>query len=61
MAARGEILFGTVDTWLIWKLSGGRLHVTDTSNASRTMLLNIHTLDWDAELLRMFRSEEQHV
>ncbi len=53
-AARGEILFGTVDTWLIWKLSGGRLHVTDTSNASRTMLLNIHTLDWDAELLRMF-------
>jgi glycerol kinase len=50
-ATRGEILFGTVDTWLIWRLTGGRLHVTDTSNASRTMLFNIHTLDWDDELL----------
>ena len=50
-AAKGEILFGTVDTWLIWKLTEGRLHVTDYSNASRTMMFNIHTLDWDDELL----------
>jgi glycerol kinase len=50
-AERGEILFGTVDTWLIWKLTGGRRHVTDVSNASRTLLFNIHTLDWDDELL----------
>jgi glycerol kinase len=52
-AERGEILFGTVDTWLIWKLSGGRQHVTDVSNASRTLLFNIHTLDWDSELLAL--------
>ena len=51
-AERGEILFGTVDTWLIWRLTGGRRHVTDYSNASRTLLFNIHTLDWDDELLR---------
>ena len=50
-AARGELLFGTVETWLIWKLTGGRVHVTDHSNASRTMLFNIHTLQWDAEIL----------
>ena len=50
---RGEVLFGTVDTWLLWRLTGGRLHVTDYSNASRTLLFNIHTLDWDDELLRM--------
>lgn len=50
-ARRGEILFGTVDSWLIWRLSGGLLHVTDTSNASRTMLFNIHSLEWDDELL----------
>jgi len=50
-AERGEVLFGTVDTWLIWRLSGGRLHVTDYGNASRTLLYNIHTLDWDDELL----------
>ena len=49
-AERGELLFGTVDTWLIWNLTGGRAHVTDYSNASRTMLFNIHTLQWDAEL-----------
>ena len=52
-AERGELLFGTVDTWLIWKLTGGRVHVTDYSNASRTMLFNISTLDWDEELLRL--------
>ena len=50
-AERGDLLFGTVETWLIWKLTGGRVHVTDYSNASRTMLFNIHTLDWDDELL----------
>jgi len=50
-AEKGEILFGTVDTWLIWRLSGGRRHVTDYSNASRTLIYNIHTLDWDDELL----------
>ena len=52
-AKRGELLFGTVETWLIWKLTGGRVHVTDYSNASRTMLFNIHTLQWDAEILDM--------
>ncbi|MDR1970913.1 MAG: glycerol kinase GlpK [Treponema sp.] len=50
-AARGEILFGTVDTWLIWKLSGGAVHVTDYTNASRTMLFDIHKLRWDERLL----------
>ena len=50
-AEKGEILFGTVDCWLIWNLTGGRVHVTDYSNASRTMLFNIHTLEWDREIL----------
>lgn len=50
-AERGELLFGTVETWLIWKLTGGKAHVTDYSNASRTMLFNIHTLSWDDEIL----------
>ncbi|MBR1764184.1 MAG: glycerol kinase GlpK [Ruminococcus sp.] len=48
---RGEVLFGTVDCWLIWKLTGGRVHATDYSNASRTMLYNIHKLEWDREIL----------
>ena len=52
-AKKGELLFGTVDTWLVWKLTGGRMHVTDRTNASRTMLFNIDTLEWDEELLRM--------
>ncbi|MGI6722143.1 MAG: glycerol kinase GlpK [Anaerovoracaceae bacterium] len=52
-AQRGDLLFGTVDSWLIWKLTGGRVHVTDYSNASRTMMFNIHTLEWDDELLDM--------
>ena len=52
-ADRGELLFGTVETWLIWKLSGGKVHVTDYSNASRTMLFNINTLQWDYELLEL--------
>lgn len=51
-AERGELLFGTVETWLIWKLTKGAVHVTDYSNASRTMLFNIHTLSWDGEILQ---------
>jgi glycerol kinase len=51
-AENGEILFGTVDTWLLWNLTNGAVHVTDYSNASRTMLFNIHTLTWDEEILR---------
>ncbi len=54
-AQRGELAFGTVDGWLAWQLSGGRLHVTDASNASRTMLFDIHRGDWDDELLALFR------
>ena len=50
-AARGELAFGTVDSWLIWQLTGGKVHVTDVSNASRTMLFNVHRNEWDAELL----------
>jgi glycerol kinase len=50
-AERGELLFGTIDTWLVWKLSGGNAHVTDYSNASRTLMYNIHELKWDQELL----------
>ena len=52
-AEKGEILFGTVDSFLVWRLTGGRRHVTDVSNASRTLLFNIHTLQWDDELLRV--------
>ena len=52
-AEKGCLLFGTVETWLIWKLTGGRVHVTDYSNASRTMLFNIHTLCWDEEILKL--------
>ena len=53
-AEKGKLMFGTVDSWLIWRLTRGELHVTDVSNASRTMLFNIHTLDWDDELLALF-------
>lgn len=52
-AEKGELLFGTIDTWLIWKFTGGKVHVTDYSNASRTMMFNIHELKWDEELLNM--------
>ncbi|HEX7474606.1 MAG TPA: glycerol kinase GlpK, partial [Dehalococcoidales bacterium] len=53
-AEQGELLFGTVDSWLVWNLTGGRVHVTDYTNASRTQLFNIHTLQWDKELLAIF-------
>lgn len=53
-AMNGELAFGTIDTWLTWKLTNGEVHVTDVSNASRTMLYNIHTLSWDQELLQLF-------
>jgi len=53
MAAKGELAFGTVDTWLIWNLTKSRVHATDVSNASRTMLLNVHTNQWDSELMSM--------
>lgn len=53
-AAAGDIAFGTIDSWLIWNLTDGRVHVADVSNASRTMIYNIHTLDWDQELLDLF-------
>ena len=53
-AEAGKLAFGTDDTWLVWKLTNGACHVTDVSNASRTMLFNIHTLQWDDELLRLF-------
>jgi glycerol kinase len=51
-AEKGDLIFGTIDTWLVWKLTNGKMHVTDYTNASRTMLFNIHTLQWDDELLR---------
>ncbi len=53
-AEKGELLFGTVDSWLVWNLTGGASHVTDATNASRTMLFNIHTMAWDDELLKLF-------
>ncbi|HEX4872736.1 MAG TPA: glycerol kinase GlpK [Nevskiaceae bacterium] len=54
-AEAGELAFGTIDSWLLWRLSGGRVHATDASNASRTALFNLHAQDWDPELLRFFR------
>jgi glycerol kinase len=53
-AENGDLLFGTIDTWLLWKLTNGKVHATDVSNASRTMLFNIYTLSWDDELLKIF-------
>ena len=53
-AEEGELAFGTIDSWLVWNLTGGKVHVTDVSNASRTMLFNIHSLEWDTELLSLF-------
>ena len=54
LASRGELLMGTIETWLVWKLTGGKVFATDHTNASRTMLFNIHTMDWDDDLLRLF-------
>jgi glycerol kinase len=54
LAEDGQLAFGTIDSWLVWNLTRGQLHITDVSNASRTMLFNIHTLKWDEELLRVF-------
>ena len=54
-AAAGKLAFGTVDSWLVWNLTGGKVHITDVTNASRSMLYNIHTLQWDEELLKMFQ------
>jgi len=58
MADEGLLAFGTVDSWLVWNLTRGKLHVTDVSNASRTMLFNIHSLKWDEELLKIFKIPE---
>lgn len=57
-ANEGKLLFGTIDTWLIWNLSGKKVHVTDYSNASRTMLYNIHKLEWDKQILKIFNIPE---
>ena len=57
-AQKGKLAFGTIDSWLIWNLTEGRLHITDVSNASRTMLFNINTLSWDKELLELFEIPE---
>ncbi len=54
LAENGDLCFGTIDTWLVWKLTNGKVHVTDVTNASRTMLYNIHDLQWDTELLNLF-------
>ena len=57
-AEKGELLFGTIDTWLIWNLTGGRVHVTDHTNASRTMIYNIYDLCWDEELLELLQKKD---
>jgi glycerol kinase len=57
-AEKGELLFGTIDTWLMWKLSGGKIHATDYSNASRTMMYNINTLEWDKDILKKLNIPE---
>ncbi len=54
LADQGQLAFGTIDSWLVWNLTNGELHITDVSNASRTMLFNIHSLKWDEELLALF-------
>jgi len=58
-AVSGKLLFGTTDTWILWKLTGGRVHATDYTNASRTMLFNIKNLEWDKEILKVFRIPER--
>jgi glycerol kinase len=56
---KGEALFGTVDTWLIWKLTGGKVHVTDVTNASRTLMMNLNTLQWDEEILNILQIKKE--
>src|SRR5690606_34324092 len=58
LAQKGELLFGTIDSWLVWKLTGGKIHITDYSNASRTMLYNIRKLEWDKKLLDILQVPE---
>ena len=58
LAQKGELLFGTIDTWLVWKLTGGQVHITDYSNASRTLLYNIRKLKWDSKLLKVLNVPE---
>ena len=58
-AEAGDLLFGTIETWLVWKMTGGKYHVTDYSNASRTMLFNIHTLQWDKDILELLTIPEK--
>ena len=58
-AENGDLLFGTIDTWLVWKLSGGEAHITDYSNASRTLMYNIYDLQWDDELLDLLNVPKQ--
>lgn len=58
-AEKGELLFGTIDSWLIWKLTGGQVHATDYTNVSRTMLFNIHTLEWDKDILKLLDIPEE--
>ena len=53
-AEAGNIVFGTTETWVLWKLTAGQLHITDPSTASRTLLFNMHTFDWDEDLLKLF-------
>ena len=58
-AQNGEIAFGTIDSWMVWNLTGGQVHITDYSNASRTLLYNIYNLEWDKEIWRSWRSRER--
>ena len=60
-AEKGELAFGTVDSWIMWQLTNGKVHATDVSNASRTMLYNIHTLEWDKDLLKLFDIPENMI
>ena len=60
-AEAGRLLFGTIDSWIIWKLTNGKVHVTDYSNASRTLMFNIHTLEWDDEILTILGIPKKNV
>ena len=60
-AEKGDLCFGTIDSWLLFKLTNGKVHATDVTNASRTMLFNIHSLTWDEELLKLFNIPASYV